>query len=112
LSHAASSTAQASSSVSSRKRLPTFAAPYPSAGIRSSVCDMRALPLVLGDTLGLHLHADTGSGGRHVRTALNVGRHHKVVVQMIDELDQAPFARARDSDEVEHRQVLHCFAQA
>src|SRR4051794_29972300 len=105
LSHAASSTAQASSSLSSRNRLPTFAAPYPSRGIAANASGMRTRPRKFGATGGLHFHARARLGRRHVRAALNIGRHDEVLMQVVDEFDQAPLAGAGDGNEVEHRQV-------
>src|SRR5690606_25429887 len=119
-SHAASSTAQASSARSSRDRLPTVAAPYPRVGSASgawaadgarpaggawpadgagSVGDMLSCPGVLRDALGLHLHARARRGGRHVGPASDVGGHDEVLVQVVDVLDEPALARGADGDE-------------
>src|SRR5262245_2178320 len=90
---AASSTADASSSDSARYRLPTFAAPWPSS------------------PTGRHLGPRAGGRGRQIAAIADHDRSDEVLVQMIDELDDAAVRGPRDGNEVEHRQVLDGLAQ-
>src|SRR5262245_29204912 len=61
---------------------------------------------------GFDRDAVTGFHRRYVAPALNDDWILEVLVQVIDVFDHAPFHRASYRDVVEHREMLHVFAQA
>jgi hypothetical protein len=54
----------------------------------------------------------TGGEGRAVPAGDDLHRLDEVLVEVVDELDHASILAAGDGDEVEHREVLHGFAEA
>ena len=61
---------------------------------------------------GSYLGPRAGGRGRQIAAAANLDRSDEVLVQMVDELDDAAVHGSGDRHEVEHRQVLHGLAQA
>src|ERR1041385_7263686 len=62
---------------------------------------------------GLSFHLDTVARSlrRHIARVSDHHRVQEMLVQMIDVLDDAPFHRSGDGDEIEHREMLHVFTQ-
>src|SRR5581483_12272757 len=65
-----------------------------------------------GDRLDAHPCREAGGGGGQVAPVADHHRVGEVVVQVVDVLDDPVVAGTGDGEVVEHRQVLHEFAQA
>ena len=59
-----------------------------------------------------HLGTRPRGDRRPVAAAVNVDRGDEVLVEMVDELDHPALAAAGNSHRIEHRQMLHEFAQS